>query len=195
MSQPQLLPNLRNADLLSLVRNALSSCRCDGGGSLCAPCASERCLEQNGVNTNADNLKSLQQKLEFYRPTMIMAPLPKGIEDTPENRARLAALVGERPTHFNKLTPAQAERLAMLAEECGEVVLAVGKILRHGYESYHPNREDHLGNKGELELELGDIMAIVQMMEVAGDISTNAVHDRIATKKRRVMQYAHHQGG
>lgn len=34
--------------------------------------------------------------------------------------------------HFNNLTPGEAERLAMLAEECGEVIQAVGKILRHG---------------------------------------------------------------
>ena len=40
--------------------------------------------------------------------------------------------------HFNGLTPAEAERLAMLAEECGEVIQMVGKILRHGYDSYHP---------------------------------------------------------
>jgi hypothetical protein len=37
---------------------------------------------------------------------------------------------------FNQLTDAEAERLALLAEECGEVVQVIGKILRHGYESY-----------------------------------------------------------
>ena len=36
-------------------------------------------------------------------------------------------------SHFNKLTPAQAERLAILIEECGEVIQAATKILRHGY--------------------------------------------------------------
>ena len=35
--------------------------------------------------------------------------------------------------NFNQLTPAETERLAILAEECGEVIQAVGKILRHGY--------------------------------------------------------------
>lgn len=39
---------------------------------------------------------------------------------------------------FNRLTPAEAERLALLAEECGEAIQAIGKILRHGYESNHP---------------------------------------------------------
>ncbi len=41
--------------------------------------------------------------------------------------------------HFNRLTPAEAERLAMLAEEAAEVIQIVGKILRHGYASYHPD--------------------------------------------------------
>jgi hypothetical protein len=36
------------------------------------------------------------------------------------------------------LNPAQAERLAILAEECGEIVQVIGKILRHGFESTHP---------------------------------------------------------
>jgi len=40
--------------------------------------------------------------------------------------------------HFNGLSPAEAERLALLAEECGEVVQAVCKVLRHGYESTNP---------------------------------------------------------
>ncbi len=33
-------------------------------------------------------------------------------------------------THFNELTPAEAERLAYLAEECGEAIQIIGKILR-----------------------------------------------------------------
>ena len=35
-------------------------------------------------------------------------------------------------TPFNGLTPAEAERLALLMEECGEVVQIIGKVLRHG---------------------------------------------------------------
>ena len=40
--------------------------------------------------------------------------------------------------HFNQLTPAEAERLALLLEELGEAQQAIGKILRHGYASTHP---------------------------------------------------------
>lgn len=40
--------------------------------------------------------------------------------------------------HFNGLTPAEAERLALLSEELGEAQQAIGKILRHGYDSSNP---------------------------------------------------------
>lgn len=35
----------------------------------------------------------------------------------------------------NNLTDVEIERLGLLAEECGEVLQLVGKILQHGYES------------------------------------------------------------
>jgi hypothetical protein len=37
--------------------------------------------------------------------------------------------------NFNGLAPAETERLALLLEELGEAQQAIGKILRHGYES------------------------------------------------------------
>lgn len=37
--------------------------------------------------------------------------------------------------HFNQLSPAEAERLALLSEELGEAQQAIGKILRHGQPS------------------------------------------------------------
>lgn len=46
-------------------------------------------------------------------------------------------------THFNGLSPAEAERLAILAEECSEVVQKVCKTLRNGYESTHPDGGPH----------------------------------------------------
>lgn len=50
---------------------------------------------------------------------------------------------------FNELNPAQVELLALLAEEMGEAIQAIGKVLRHGYESYHPVTED--GNRESLD--------------------------------------------
>lgn len=61
--------------------------------------------------------------------------------------------------HFNKLTPAEAERLAMLAEECGEVIQVIGKILRHGYDSFHP-ADPSVTNRDLLGRELTDLLTV-----------------------------------
>jgi len=58
--------------------------------------------------------------------------------------------------HFNELSPGQAERLAILLEECGEVVQICGKILRHGYESYHPKDYFETSNRELLRDEICD---------------------------------------
>ena len=50
-------------------------------------------------------------------------------------------------SHYNELSPAQAERLAYLLEECAEVIKAGTKILRHGYASYDPTNKNHPGNR------------------------------------------------
>ncbi len=53
---------------------------------------------------------------------------------------------------FNGLTDAQAERLALLLEELGEAQQAIGKILRHGYESMSPFDETKTTNRWEYAL-------------------------------------------
>lgn len=97
-------------------------------------------------------------------------------------------------SHFNDLSPAQAERLALLAEECGECIQAIGKILRHGYESRHPEG-DHAGatNRQRLEEEIGDVEAAITMMVWAGDIGKEPVLRAARDKWKRVQKYLHHQ--
>jgi len=93
--------------------------------------------------------------------------------------------------HFNGLTPAQAERLAMLIEECGEVIQIAGKILRHGYDSYHPDRP-HMTNRWLLQMELTDLFA-VQNQIYAQDrvfLPSSLSVDAAWAKK---LRYAHHQ--
>lgn len=94
--------------------------------------------------------------------------------------------------HFNKLTPAQAERLAMLAEECAEVIQCVTKILRHGYGSYHPDDAERTTNRQSLERELADLWAIADRMEKVSDICTLITSpDKIWARK---LRWTHHQG-
>lgn len=93
--------------------------------------------------------------------------------------------------HFNKLTPAEAERLAMLAEEAGEIVQIVGKILRHGYESYHPDSPNGPSNRQMLENEIADFEAVFQMMDDAKDVSVEGTAVLQSMKQKR--RFTHHQ--
>ena len=91
--------------------------------------------------------------------------------------------------HFNRLSPAEAERLAMLAEECGEIIQVVGKILRHGYESFHPQNPQE-SNRDLLASEVCDFLAVVQMMEADFTVGRGRDFDEAIAKK---LRFAHHQ--
>jgi NTP pyrophosphatase (non-canonical NTP hydrolase) len=96
--------------------------------------------------------------------------------------------------HFNALTPAEAERLALLAEECGECIQAIGKILRHGYESQHPEGIHHgATNRQRLVEEMGDVQAAILMLCENGDAKQADIHTACVDKLVRVRRYLHHQ--
>jgi len=95
-------------------------------------------------------------------------------------------------THFNQLTPAEAERLALLAEECGEVIQVIGKILRHGWDSRNPLLLDSLTNRQSLEKELGHLSVALALMYEANDSGSLArmiAHDE---KLLTINQWLHH---
>jgi NTP pyrophosphatase (non-canonical NTP hydrolase) len=93
-------------------------------------------------------------------------------------------------TFSNKLTDAQAERLAMLAEECGEVIQIVGKILRHGYNSFHPN-DPTVTNKQLLGRELTDLYAVASSL-CRDKVPEGSLHDMDRAWEKK-LRYAHHQ--
>lgn len=95
---------------------------------------------------------------------------------------------------FNQLTPPEAERLALLAEECAEVIHAVGKILRHGYASSNPDDTNrHVpSNRGTLTKELGDLSAAVWLLVANRDVEHHAVKHHERAKLKNVKQYLHY---
>jgi hypothetical protein len=92
--------------------------------------------------------------------------------------------------HFNRLLPEQVEALALLMEECAEVQQVIGKILRHGLYSHHPDGGPN--NRTLLIDECGDMLAALEIVEGVGLVST--AHMRIARdgKLQRVGRYLHH---
>jgi len=92
--------------------------------------------------------------------------------------------------HFNGLTPQEAEVLALIAEECGEVVQAIGKILRHGLESRHPNGGPT--NREALEAEIGNVLAAATLAHVANVVRLPVIDSAKAIKLSTVRRYLHH---
>lgn len=94
---------------------------------------------------------------------------------------------------FHKLTPAQVERLEMFDEECKEAGVAKSKIIRHGLESYNPQRTEDGSNHVQFCNEIVDVLATIQIMQDAGDIPIFK-QSRIEAVKQGKFAYSHHQG-
>jgi len=87
--------------------------------------------------------------------------------------------------HFNKLSNAELERLACLAEECGEVIQVIGKVIRHGYADSHPK----YGNKptrAMLEQEIADLQLIIDLMIREKDIDSFKMFDYYKLKSDKI---------
>jgi NTP pyrophosphatase (non-canonical NTP hydrolase) len=90
------------------------------------------------------------------------------------------------------MTPSERERLILLIEEAAEVQQIAAKILRHGYESYHPEDPDKKPNRNLLEMELGDLSFAIQLMINTGDVSNEAIHVSKYAKGKKIQKYLHY---
>jgi hypothetical protein len=96
----------------------------------------------------------------------------------------------------NGLTAAEGERLALLLEELGEAQQAIGKILRHGYESHNPLITSvSPSNRESLETELGHVQHAIDRLTLAQDIRVIAVNGAKKAKAETVRRWLHHQEG
>lgn len=93
--------------------------------------------------------------------------------------------------HFNDLTPGQLERLALLAEECGEVVAMVCKVIRHGYENYNPFDEHKTTNRVLLAREVGDVLLSIDLIKES-DLPIDVIQEKKIEKRKTVKRYLHH---
>ena len=96
--------------------------------------------------------------------------------------------------NFNKLTPAQTERLSKLIEEASEVIQEAAKILAHGYDTRNPVGEpDGPTNREKLEIELGDFSAVLHLMKGAKDVSSVRIVKARRMKFFKLDRWMHHQ--
>lgn len=89
---------------------------------------------------------------------------------------------------MNPLTPREDEILSLLQEECAEVIQAVSKIRRFGWDSYHPN-DPQKTNRVLLEDEVGDVSEIKQIMVDFGLIDPYRVAARMDYKNGKLRRF------
>jgi len=94
--------------------------------------------------------------------------------------------------HFNGLTEAEAERLALLIEECAEVQKAATKILRHGYDSDNRGQLKET-NRAALTREMGDLMHASERLMYAGDVRGEDAAAHADRKAEEIHSWLHHQ--
>jgi NTP pyrophosphatase (non-canonical NTP hydrolase) len=80
------------------------------------------------------------------------------------------------------------EVLLIIQEECAEVVQAVSKVIRFGWENHHPERTKT--NREELEEELGDLLAMYDILLQTREIDPANVSQARANKYNKLKQYS-----
>ncbi len=84
----------------------------------------------------------------------------------------------------------QEECLNILQEECAEVIQAASKIKRFGVVGKPLNTS--LTNRESLELELGDVLALVDLVKGAGlGVTTEGIERARLDKMQRLSKYMH----
>jgi hypothetical protein len=87
----------------------------------------------------------------------------------------------------NGLSDSENELLALLSEECGEVVAIIGKIQRHGFDSRNPDEPDSLTNRLLLEKEIGHVRAAVHLLNEGQHVSEYRIKTAIRSKLEALM--------
>ena len=80
------------------------------------------------------------------------------------------------------------EALGILQEECAEVIVEVSKCNRFGLESIH--YKTGLRHSKMLELEVGDMLALVDILVEQGILDLAELEIAKANKKRKLEQWS-----
>jgi hypothetical protein len=82
------------------------------------------------------------------------------------------------------------EALGILQEECAEVIVEVSKIRRFGLNTAHYKSDMQHTHRTMLEMEIGDVLAMVDILIDQGVINTDALEIAKQSKKLKLMQWS-----
>jgi NTP pyrophosphatase (non-canonical NTP hydrolase) len=80
----------------------------------------------------------------------------------------------------------QNEIMAITQEECAEVIQAVSKVMRFGFDTTYKD----VSNKSHLEEEIGDLLCMFQLMEEAEMIDWTLVSLHAQRKREKLMKWS-----
>ena len=96
----------------------------------------------------------------------------------------------QRGSILKQVNDHQEECLNILQEECAEVIQAASKIKRFGVVGKPLNTS--LTNRESLELELGDVLALVDLVKGAGlGVTTEGIERARLDKMQRLSRFMH----
>ena len=91
-------------------------------------------------------------------------------------------------------TPTQSvnpnEALYILMEECAEVTRAVSKVLRFGWDAVNPMVESNQNNTQNLQEEMGDLLAMIEIVTDRYNLSTGAIQDAKLNKINKLKKWS-----
>lgn len=90
----------------------------------------------------------------------------------------------------NEMTPAQIERLALIAEEMGECQQAIGKLLRHGRVGTFDGTVYY--NVEDLERECGHVVYAIRLACFNGDLDKLRCNEEANAKGESIHRTLHH---
>lgn len=80
--------------------------------------------------------------------------------------------------------------LNITIEECAEVIQAISKIQRFGWESKHPNQPEGQTNKDHLIEELGDLMCMVGLLITDFELSYPELEAAVKAKLKKLEKWS-----
>lgn len=80
------------------------------------------------------------------------------------------------------------EVMNILSEECAEVIQAVSKINRFGMDNYKPGKPKT--NRQHLEEELGDLMAMIDILQEMDVVSYANIERAAEAKHEKLKQWS-----
>jgi len=81
------------------------------------------------------------------------------------------------------------ETLIITQEECAEVIQAVSKVMRFGFDSCYPT-EDSASTKECLDMELGQLLCMIGILVDQGVVDESAMMEAMEAKKIKLETWS-----